>query len=152
MQIGINYIYCDSCVFIAYFNAEAGRVEILDELFAQIKPDNQRKLLTSVLTIAEEARVATEKLGSNMNQATEARFDAFWSDNSLIEFLDVNEATSRNARTLMRMASRNGHVLKTPDSLHLASAVMAQVPEFYTYDDFRRFQVLVPFVILEPKI
>ncbi len=146
----INYVYCDSCIFLAYFNQEAARIEILNQLFDEIQKDNDRKIITSVLSIAEayKVNIETKRLQSDL----EAKLDTFWGDTSLIEFIDIYEQISRQARTLMRRAIPLGYRLKPADAIHLASAQAVEVAEFFTYDDLGKFEKLTGFRILEPYV
>jgi predicted nucleic acid-binding protein len=148
----INYVYVDSCVFLAYFNAEPSRITLLDRLFEQIQKADERKIITSVLSITEVAHLANEKSRRQMTSDIEERFDSFWGDTSLVEFIDVHEAIARNARQLMREAIPHGYALKPADSIHLASANIMGVAEFFTYDNLSKFEVLVNFEIREPYV
>src|SRR2546423_1033068 len=100
----INYIYCDANVFLAYFNAEAGRVEILDQLFEEVQKDNQRKIVTSVVSINEVSHVAEEKNRNRLDQKVYEALEHLWGDTSLVEFVDFNELIARQARDLIRQA------------------------------------------------
>lgn len=121
----INYIYCDANIFLAYFNAEAGRVEILDQLFEEIQQDNQRKIITSVVSITEVSHVAGEKLRNRLDQQVFDNLENFWGDSSLIEFVDFNELLARQARDLIRKAISLKYSLRTNDAMHLVSAKYA---------------------------
>lgn len=153
-----KYIYCDSCVFIAYFNAEAGRVDVLDQLFDDIQKDKDRKILTSAFSIAEVGYAENEivTVGNRrevrLQQGAEDRLDQFWSDSSLIELIDVQAILTRNARNLMRQAAILKLGLKPPDALHLVSAQFAGVTEFFTYDDLSKYGGMTGLSISEPSV
>lgn len=153
-----TYIYCDSCVFIAYFNKEPGRVEILDQLFEEIQQDKNKTIITSAFTITEVAYIEHEKPKSGTNQKsrlkadTEERLDQFWGDHSLIEMVDFQEVLARDARKLMRQASTLGYSLRAPDALHLVSAQFVGAIEFLTYDDLEKYAELTHLRILEPYV
>jgi predicted nucleic acid-binding protein len=147
----VNYVYCDANVFLAYFNAEAGRVEILDQLFEDIQKDNQRKLITSVITITEVSHVAVEKTRHKPDKAILDVLDHFWGDSSLIEFVDLNELIARQSRDLIRHAISLKYALRTNDSIHLTSAKYAAVSEFFTYDaKLTKFSSITGYTIQEP--
>ncbi|MCL4253389.1 MAG: type II toxin-antitoxin system VapC family toxin [Anaerolineae bacterium] len=146
----INYIYCDSCVFLAYLNAEVGRVAILDKLFENIKHDSTSKLITSTLTIAEVTHTQSEKNKRTLKIDLEKRLDKFWSDENLREVVDVNEIIVREARRLIRLAIQEGYSLKPPDAIHLATAQLLKVTKFITYDDLSRYARWVTYTIQEP--
>jgi predicted nucleic acid-binding protein len=117
----INYTYCDSCIFLAYFNEEPGRVEILDQLFEEVEKDGDRRLVTSAFSVIEVAHIASEKQYWKLAPNLEQKLDAFWAKSSLVEIIDIHEHLARKARTLMRQAIQLTYSLKGADALHLAS-------------------------------
>ena len=148
----ISYIYCDSCVFLAYFNAEINRIDVLESLFAHIKQDKNRKFITSVLTIAEVAHTYQEKSKRVLKVRLENMLDAFWADEGLLEIADMSEIVARQARGLLRLAIHDGYGLKPPDAIHLATAQLIKVEKFITYDDLGRYARWVGYPIVSPTI
>ena len=149
----INYVYCDANVFLAYFNAEAGRVTTLDQLFEEVQKDNQRKIVTSVVSITEISHVAEEKARSRLDQKTYEAIEGFWGDTSLIEFVDFNELIARQARDLIRKAITLKYALRTNDAIHLISAQFVGVGECFTYDKkLHKFSSIVGYDIREPYV
>lgn len=147
-----KYLYCDSCVFLAYFNKEAGRVETLDQLFEEVEKDGDRRLITSAFSIIEVAHVASEKQYLKLDPTLEQKLDAFWANSSLLEIIDIHEHLARKARSIMRQALQLTYSLKGADALHLASAQSVGVDEFFTYDDLGKYASLVGITICEPYI
>jgi predicted nucleic acid-binding protein len=147
----IDYIYCDSCVFLAYFNGEIGRVDVLESLFTQIKQDKTKKLITSVLTIAEVTHTSREKKTQKLQIGIENRLDAFWADDDLLELTEVNEWIAREARRLLRLAITEGFGLKPPDAIHLATAQLVKAEKLITYDDLGRYARWVGYPIAKPQ-
>lgn len=149
----INYVYCDANVFLAYFNAEAGRVTTLDQLFEEVQKDNQRKIVTSVVSITEVSHVAEEKKRDRLDQKIYDAIEGFWGDTSLIEFVDFNELIARQARDLIREAITLKYALRTNDAIHLTSARFVGVSECFTYDKkLHRFSSIVGYDIREPYV
>jgi predicted nucleic acid-binding protein len=148
----ISYIYCDSCVFLAYFNAEINRIDVLETIFAQVKQDKNKKFITSVLTIAEVAHTYQEKNKRMLKAGLENMLDSFWSDEDLLEIADMSEIVARQARTLLRLAIGEGYGLKPPDAIHLATASLVNAEKFITYDDLGRYARWVEYPILSPEI
>lgn len=149
----INYVYCDANIFLAYFNAEAGRVEILDQLFEEIQQDNQRKIITSVVSITEVSHVAGEKLRNRLDQQVFDNLENFWGDSSLIEFVDFNELLARQARDLIRKAISLKYSLRTNDAMHLVSAKYAGASECFTYDrGLHKYSSILDISIKEPFV
>lgn len=152
-MLKINYTYCDANIFLAYFNAESGRVQVLDQLFEEVQKDSQRKIATSVISITEVSHLAEEKRRSKLDPKTDAAFESFWSDSSLIEFVDFNELVARQARDFIRAAINQGYALKTNDAIHLISAKFAGVTECFTYDiKLHKFTGMLGFDIKPPYV
>lgn len=149
----VEYVYCDSCVFLAYFKAETGRVRTLEQLFDEVQNSPNRKLLTSVISITEVAQVAEEKAQHKPSTSVETDLDEFWADSSLLDFIEFHEPMARNARELIRQAISLGFRLKPVDAIHLASAKYAGVAEFFTYDNkLFKFSASLDYDILEPYV
>lgn len=149
----VSYVYCDANVFLAYFNAEVGRIDILTQLFEEIHKDNQRKIVTSVISITEVSHVAAEKTHHQLNQQIYDAIENFWNDTSLIEFVDVNESTARQARDLIREAIASKYTLRPNDALHLVSAKFVGINEFFTYDQkLHKLSDIMGYAILEPYV
>lgn len=143
-----SYIYCDSNVFLAYFNEEDARVELLDTLFEEIKKDPMRRILTSSITIVEVA----EAVSGYQDQINVKRLDSFWADRNLLEFADFHERIAHQARDLTWLAAESGLSLKSSDAVHLASALMFGAREFLTYDNLIQFTDLTGLDIKEPYV
>lgn len=149
----VNYVYCDANVFLAFFNAEAGRVEILDQLFGEVQKDNQRKIVTSVLSITEVSHVAEEKNRNRLDQKVYDALEHLWGDTSLVEFVDFNELIARQARDLIRRAILQKYALRTNDAIHLTSAKYASVSECFTYDrKLDKFSTIMGYDIRDPYV
>lgn len=149
----LSYVYCDANVFVAYFNAEAGRVTTLDQLFEEVQKDNQRKIVTSVVSITEVSYVAEEKNRNRLDQKIYEAIEDFWGDTSLIEFVDFNELIARRARDLIRKAITLKYALRPNDAIHLTSAGFAGVTECFTYDQkLHKFSSTVGYDIREPYV
>lgn len=133
----IDYVYCDSCVFLAYFKREEGRIHTLEQLFDEIQNNPAKKILTSVFSITEVAHVAEQNASKKkvIEPSGVEALDNFWRDGSLIEFVEFHEPMAFVARDFIRNAKLMGYSLKPPDAVHLASASYAGVLEFFTYDD-----------------
>lgn len=149
----VNYIYCDSCIFLAYFKAEPQRINTIEQLFEEVQTSPDRKLLTSVLTITEVSHVAEEKKQNLLISDWEDDLDEFWADSSLLDFVEFHEPMARKARQLIRQALSNGYTLKPVDAIHLASAKYAGVTEYFTYDTrLVKFSASIGLDIREPYV
>lgn len=148
-----TYIYCDSNVFLSYFNQEADRIGILERLFEEVQKDPQRKLITSTLSITEVAYIAAERMQHQPDSSISDAIDAFWGDSSLIEFVEFSEMVARQARHLIRSALSKSYQLTTIDAIHLSSAKFVGVLECFTYDkklfkfaDIQGYRITEPYV------
>lgn len=149
----VSYIYCDSNVFLSYFNAQEERVNLLEQLFEKIQTDRQLKLITSVITITEVSHVAEERKRHQLDAKVYDAIEAFWGDNSLIEFVDFSEFMARQARDLIRQAIDQKYVLKPNDAIQLASAKYVGINECFTYDkSLEKFSALTGYSIREPYL
>lgn len=149
-----NYVYWDSCVFLGYLNEEPDKLPVLDDLLQDIRESNgSRRIVTSTVSVIE---VVYFKLASGqpaLSPVGEQRLDSLWR-NPLIEIADVHEGVAKKARSLRREALRQGAIpLQITDAIHLATAAMFGVQEFYTYDpDFGPYRSLVRFTICVPYV
>ncbi len=148
----IKYRYCDSCVFLAYFNNEPDRAPILNQLFRIIEDDPETKLITSTFTIAEVTHTQREYSQRRLNPEIERQLDEFWANDDLLEIVDFHEMIAKEARRLVRFAVSKGFGLKPPDATHLATAKLIGVLDFLTYDDLRRYSEEVGFPIVIPYV
>ena len=91
-------------------------------------------IATSVLSIAEVAYGAHER-NHGLSGAGEAAIEELWTPASPIQLLDVTLALARRTRTLIRSAKAGGHGIRSADGIHLASAVMFDCEQIFTYED-----------------
>ena len=149
-------IYWDSCVIIAYMNADPGRLPTIEEILQKVARSNgQMKLVTFMIAKVEVAFVALEKDERTIDPAVEKRFDAFWDDDSVIELVELHDEIAKLARTLMRQTIASGRrTLKPFDAIHLATAKSIGVTEFQTYNikDFEQLSAALGLTVCEPQI
>ncbi len=144
-------IYWDACVFLSYINGIAGRVEVIDELFAQARA-GQLELLTSSLSHAEVAFAEMEKRQGALDPGVEDAIDALWSPGSPVKTVEFYDLIGLDARALVRQGIAQGWgSLKAPDAMHLATARRMDVSEMHTYDQrLLKWNGHVAFPICEP--
>lgn len=150
----INYVYCDSCVFLAYFNAEPERVKILDQLFEEITADSQRKIITSTLSIVEVSHTRHEGDTSRLQTGLAESLNTFWGNDRLLEFIEFHQPLAYKTRNLIRETIEKGYRLKPADAVHLLSAEHIGVSEFFTYDDkiLKKYETFLNFKIVQPYV
>jgi predicted nucleic acid-binding protein len=119
--------YWDACLFLAWLKDEERNIGEMDGVRDIIQRMKRRdaKVITSVLTTVEvlEARLpagiesAFKELLKRINRQS----------------MDIRVASL--AHDLRNYYVKSGRSLKTPDAIHLATAIHYRVDEFHTFDD-----------------
>ncbi len=125
--------YWDSCVFLAWLNAETGRASVVDALLRTAKA-GELEIVTSVLSITEVAFVASEKQTGVLSPAALAAVDSLWEPPAAVKLVEFHRLIAADARDLIRQSTADGHGLKPADAIHLSTAKRAACDEFVTYD------------------
>jgi len=129
MRVTKSKYYWDTSVFLAWLQDEVrapAEMEGLAEIASMI--DRQGAvLITSVVT-------KTEVLQSNLDAKACAAFNEIFK-RSNFQLCDVTEAISDLASEIRDHCRHDGRKLKTPDALHLATAITYKVNEMHTFDD-----------------
>lgn len=152
MSGSTRYSYCDTSIFLSYFNNYENRAKILDVIFEGIQGNNNEKLITSVLTEVEFSWYEENKKPVLDSQSIN-KIDNFWRDSSLIEIIELNEFTALSARDLMRQARSKNMRPKPLDSIHLVSADYVKASILLTYDKgLFNYANLIGIPIQEPSL
>src|SRR4051794_11172237 len=123
MPADARRIYFDANVFLAYVGNEKGRADTVQSLLDEARR-GEIEILTSVLSIAEVAYGAHER-DQGLTEAGEEDIEQLWAPASPITLVDVSQAVTRNARSLVRRAKVEGiGGIRSADAVHLASARM----------------------------
>jgi predicted nucleic acid-binding protein len=131
MRQGKPIYYWDANIFLAWLknevsNRKPGEMEGLAEVVAII--DRQEAtMMTSVMT-------RTEVLESSLPSHTQNIFGKIFDRPNVIS-VDVTAPISNMAHSIRDYYRQNGRSLKTPDSIHLATAINHKVDEFHTFDE-----------------
>lgn len=146
-------IYWDTCLFLAYLNAEPGRIDTLEVIVNQVLASKgDMKIVTSTLTKVEAYHLGPEIRGMTLDPQAEEKMDFVWDDESIVSLVEVHDDIALAARSLLRRAMSICK-LKAPDAIHLATAQWLGVREFQTYDKaLMDCGVLVDFPICEPSV
>ena len=124
-------IYFDANVFLAYVGNEAGRADTVQALLDEARR-GEIEIVTSVLSVAEVAYGAYER-DHGLNEAGEESIEQLWTPASPVTLVDVSQAVTRNARTLIREAKIQGlSGFRGADAVHLATARMFGCDEIFT--------------------
>ena len=150
-------IYWDSNCLLAYVNAEANRVDVLEALL-DLSARGDIELYASIISQTEVAFSDSERRSQTLNPEVERRIDDLLGGHSVVTAVDFNASIGRVARNLIRDSVARGWSLKPLDAIHLATAQRlqnagAQVDEFHTYDGgLSRYSPIVGFPISEPRV
>ena len=150
-----NWFYWDTSVFLSYFNHNPSRHANIDAVLRYIRStDGARLIVTSTFTKVEVSYYQDELDSQQLSSDTEETFDFFWNDRSVMRFVDVTDEIAKRARHLKRVIRSQGHTLKTPDAIHLASASFMGVAEMHSYDGpgHLRFDGQMTFRICHPRV
>ena len=127
--------YVDSCVYLAYINAEADKIADIDAMFAEAQRGEAR-LWTSVVTITEVAFAKVEQDGAIPDPEVLTRIESLWIPPSPTRLIECYDLIAEDARDLICVALPDGKKpLKPMDAIHLATARRWNLDTVYTYDE-----------------
>ena len=122
----------DSCTWIAHIQRERifGRdgKTVTEDRGAMCRPAAER----GIIEIVVSAIALVEVLARNRTSGIDDQRVRDFLDNDYILLVNVDKHLGDFARRLM-LAGHSG--LKPPDAIHLATACIANVDEFHTFDD-----------------
>lgn len=122
----------DSCTFLSFIEATAGRAEALHAIFEEAVRKEIR-LLASVICVTEVAFTAAERK-KRLSKKTEKAIAKLWQPGSPVEIVDYSLGIARKAQTLLRHKILKKIHLKPLDAIHIATAMQGRASELHTYD------------------
>jgi len=128
MTTGREIIYWDCCVLLSWIKGEPrpDEVQARMEEVAQAVTQGRMRLITSVLT-------RTEVLQSTLTDEARAKYEGVLQRRSINEIsVDVRVATL--ASEIRDYYRRKDMKLKTPDAIHVATAILYRGDELHTFD------------------
>lgn len=146
-------LYVDSSVLLAYVLEEDG-APVVEQLLLDADQGNW-KLLTSTVTLVEVAFGAEKAKESALDPATISTIDNLWTGGRPVSLAEASIAIMQRARDVSREARRRNRKLTPIDSIHLATAVAADVEKFLTYEkeDTREiWSEITGLVVEEPNV
>lgn len=99
-------VYFDANVFLAYVGNEEGRADTVQTLLDEARR-GELEIVTSVLSIAGWRSGAHER-DHGLTEAGGEAIDQLWTPKSPVTLVDVSQAATRTARTLIRDAKTHG--------------------------------------------
>jgi predicted nucleic acid-binding protein len=128
MRAGKKVIYWDTSVFFAWLKDEPWEAEIVDGIEATVRQvhSNQVILITSVVT-------DTEVLRSRMLPAALAKWEAVFKRRN-VKMIAHDLRVGRKSSQIRDCFFQEGIKVATPDSIHLATAILYEADELQTLD------------------
>ena len=111
--------YWDSCVFLAIFNGEQGRVDHCINLFKEANEEGKTRIFTSAMTIAECSNASGK-------ETDDEKIREFF-EHPCITVVAADRLIAERAQELQRVAYREfDKKLPVRDSIHIATALRAR--------------------------
>jgi predicted nucleic acid-binding protein len=130
MGSGPSVIYWDSAVFIAWFTDEPSRSKAEMDGIRQVVDAFDKGACVLVTSMLAKVELLPAKLGKQNYE----RLSLLWKRKQF-QPVEVTEAIIDLANEIRSFyAERGPAVPKTPDSIHLATAIKAKVDVFQTFD------------------
>jgi predicted nucleic acid-binding protein len=119
--------YWDSCLFLAWLKDEARTSGEMDGVREIIERSRKRdcRIMTSVLTSIE---VLEGKIPAGMDTM-------FTGLLKRITRVGIETKVAQLAHDIRNHCAKEGRNIKTPDAIHLATAILNRADEFHTFDD-----------------
>ena len=123
-----DIICWDSCVLIDWIKGdEPGRMPDITSIVESIT-NKQYRLVVSALIYAEV-------LESAMPVGAINQFEDFMKNREQVEVVAVDIRVAKKAQMIRNMSHKNGKKIRTPDAVHLATAVVSKAEFFHTFDE-----------------
>lgn len=118
--------YWDTCMFLAWLKNEARQPGEMDGVREIIERSHRRdcKLMTSVLTTVE---VLQAKIPAGVDTLLTGLMKRMLR-------VGIDTKVAQLAHDIRNQYAKEDRSLKTPDALHLASAILHRADEFHTFD------------------
>jgi len=124
-----NSAYFDSCIFIEVLQKkDKARLDACMDLVRQAK-NGDLNIVTSVWTITEVNKLDDAGAASGLLPEEQSKQILAFFENKYIFVRQLDRATAEEAHRLTRT-----HGLTNADAVHVATALLAKVNVFYTYD------------------
>lgn len=128
MSIGKKIIGWDSCIFLAWLQdekREIGVMEGIEEVVRKVH-NNEVILLTSQMT-------KIEVLEGRLTLEAQKKFEEVFNRRNC-QMVDITSRVSEKSHFIRNYYDQKGIKLSSPDSIHLATAIIYKADEFHTLD------------------
>jgi hypothetical protein len=128
MRAGKKVIYWDTSVFLAWLQDEPWDAEIIDGIEATVRHvhNNQILLITSIVT-------DTEVLRSRMTPEALRKWEGVFKRKN-VKMIVHDQRVGRKSNEIRDCFFQRKIKIATPDSIHLATAIINEADEFHTLD------------------
>jgi hypothetical protein len=128
MKSGKEKIYWDACIFLAWLKDESGDPGVMEgiEDTGQQVNNNKAVLMTSIIT-------QSEVLASKMPKTAQTKFDNLFKRRN-VQWINHDTRVGKLSHDIRDYYAQRSINLSTPDSVHLASAILYEADVFYTLD------------------
>lgn len=151
MRPDADLVYFDASVFIAWFNDEPGRAEIIERMF-NASSEGLLRLVTSIVSLTEVAYFRSDGIRLSPDQLDQ-QINALLLNDRLLGIIAFDHRVALRARRLVRTGAGSREGLTVLDAIHLASAEIAGCDYFATYDrDFAKASQAVEMQIGQPTL
>ena len=117
-----DLICWDSCVLIDWITGgKPSRISSIETVVESINNGYYKLAFSTLLYV--------EVIGSTMSKGAIKKFDKFMKNKEQIELFAVDMRIAKKAQEI-----RNGTSLKTPDAVHVATAIVSGAKFFHTFD------------------
>lgn len=129
MKKDLDLICWDTPVLIDWLqeNGTKNRMRSIKSVMAEIKA---RKYKLAVSTLAY-----VEILECKMPEQAIKRFEDFMKNRNLVEVFAVDTRIAKRAQALRNRLNERGRNIKTPDAIHIATAIVSKAKQLHTFDD-----------------
>jgi hypothetical protein len=128
MIAGKRAYYWDACVFIAWLQDEHRKVGEMDGVADVVRAvDNGEAILMSSVMILPEV------LACRLSDAAIKMWEAVLRRRH-IALINADQRVAQLAHEIRNFHQTEGVKVSTPDSMHLATAILYQADEFHTFD------------------
>lgn len=123
-------IYWDSCAWLGLVNGEPDKLPSLQSVYGQARLGHI-ELWTSTMAVVEVNRLSSEMtLPKPIPPESIAKIDGLLFQ-PFVKLINLDQIIAKRARKIIRETPR---LSKKPDAVHLASAIVWNIPIFHTYD------------------
>ena len=123
-------IYWDSCAWIGLVNGEADKLPALHSVYGNARR-GLIQIWTSTMAVVEANRLSSElQMPKPIPPESIAKLDGLLFQ-PFVHLINLDQIVAKRARKIIRETPKLG---KKADAVHLASAILWNVPLFHTYD------------------